>query len=174
MRTAVDTNVLLDLLAGPPEQADAARQAIVGALSSGQVLVSPVTYAELAAAFPTEGEPMQFLGDLQIQVAGFAPAALFEAAAAWRQYTARRGQQVQCARCGHRATLSCTACGAPLVWRQHIIADFLVGGHALRQADQLLTRDVGYYRTYFPALRLAAPQRQDSTAEAPNPSDRPS
>jgi predicted nucleic acid-binding protein len=35
-----------------------------------------------------------------------------------------------------------------------VVADFMVGGHALVQADRLLTRDRGFYKACFPKLRI--------------------
>ena len=41
--------------------------------------------------------------------------------------------------------------------KPRLLADFLVGAHAALQSDQLMTRDRGYYRTYFPKLKIVEP-----------------
>lgn len=41
--------------------------------------------------------------------------------------------------------------------RERVIADFMIGAHALANADRLLTRDRGFYRKYFKQLRVLDP-----------------
>jgi predicted nucleic acid-binding protein len=41
--------------------------------------------------------------------------------------------------------------------RDRMIADFLIGAHAAEQADRLITRDRGFYRSYFAELSIVDP-----------------
>jgi len=115
------------------------------------------TRTELAAGFDSDQTLVRFLGELGVQLDPFSSEALWHAGQAWRRYTRGRGRQVQCPQCGRRFDVRCPVCRSSIVWRQHVIADFLIGGHAIAQAGALITRDPGYYRTYFPELKLIVP-----------------
>jgi len=119
--------------------------------------VGEVVYAELASQFPSADELDRFLAETHIRLEPSPPEALWHAAQAWRRYLAKRGKAFRCPKCGKRETLTCSGCGETIASRQHILSDFLVGGHALIQGDQLLTRDRGFYESYFPKLVITAP-----------------
>jgi predicted nucleic acid-binding protein len=39
-----------------------------------------------------------------------------------------------------------------------MVADFLVGAHALLQCQGLITRDAGFFRDYFKGLKVIVPK----------------
>jgi predicted nucleic acid-binding protein len=153
--TAVDTNALLAILY-EDEHTDTSETALRRAYQEGRVVITSIVYAELAADghFDTASELSQFLTDLSIQLVEPSEAALFEAGQQFQHYTERRPDGLQCPSCGTRQTVVCENCGEELGPRQHIAADFLIGGHAVTDADTLLTFDEAFYRTYFPSLTL--------------------
>jgi predicted nucleic acid-binding protein len=157
MITALDTNVLLDVLVADARFAEASQSRMDQAQREGSLVIGEVVYAELAAHFGDQRDLDAFLADTRIQVEPSRRAALAVAARAWRVYLSRRDRYIQCPLCGERQSVVCPACGERLAPRQHILADFLVGGHASIHADRLLTRDRGFYRTYLPALALVTP-----------------
>lgn len=153
MKTAVDTNVLLNIANGDPAFSEASSNALYDAIAAGIVVICPIVHAELAVAFLPDAEGLdRFLRQLSIRID-----ALQQAATAWSSYLQKRGPQAQCPHCGEQFTAMCPACDQTVTWRQRVMPDFLVGAHAVLQADCLLTRDPRRYSTYFPQLRLHSP-----------------
>ncbi len=128
MITAVDTNVLLDVFRPDPQHGPQSAAWLAAAYDYGAVVVCDVVYAELVPFF---GDRLALDGALREVGATLSPidsAIAYEAGMRWMRY--RRA-------------------GGP---RTRIVADFLIGAHALAAADRFLTRDRGFYATYFPEL----------------------
>jgi hypothetical protein len=69
-------------------------------------------------------------------------------------------------RVGYSPLAATTALAAGRAWqayrkaggsRERVIADFLIGTHAAAHSDRLLTRDRGFYRSYFAQLPIVDP-----------------
>ena len=133
MITAVDTNILLDVLVPNEEFFEASANALQEAANEGSLVISDIVYAELCVHFETQKECDDFLESNDIRVQALTREASFLASRTWRTYRKQGGQRMQ------------------------ILADFLIGAHAQKQARCLLSRDRGFYRKLFPALKLHDP-----------------
>jgi len=151
---ALDTNVLLDVLYEDGAFHDRSKTVLEEASSEGVFVICPEVYAELVAAFaerverPRE-EVDRFLESVGIVRDTHAAEAVATAGKAWKEYSATAA--VECPSCGADNEFACTDCGGGVQWRNHLITDFMIGAHAAVEADRLVTRDEGYFDTYFDA-----------------------
>lgn len=158
MITAIDTNVLLDMLVPGAAGATAARDLLDRVDREGALVVSEVVFAELGGQFPAAEELASFLEATGIRLVPSSEPALHRSGEAWRTFLRKRKPgRLACPRCGRAQRVVCRDCKSPIGVRQHLLADFLIGGHAAVHADRLASRDRGYFATYFPEVEVIAP-----------------
>jgi predicted nucleic acid-binding protein len=131
--TAVDTNVLLDIFGADKKFGGGSAEAIRRCLREGALVACEAVWAETATAFMESEKFRRAMSDLAVAFEPISEEAAITAAEAWRRYRARGGR------------------------RTRIASDFLIGAHALKAADRLLTRDRGFYRRYFVGLQVLDP-----------------
>ncbi|MGH3546180.1 MAG: type II toxin-antitoxin system VapC family toxin [Mycobacteriales bacterium] len=133
MITAVDTNILVDVVEADATYGPRSAHALKRCLNEGQLLLSEVVWAETTAYFSTLEAAHHAIFELGAEFSPLNQKATDTAGQIWRKY--RRA-------------------GGP---RTRIIADFMIGAHAAVHADRLITRDRGFYRHYFPKLDIINP-----------------
>ena len=142
MRTAIDTNVLSAIWSGEPS-APALVTQLGAAKLDGALIVSPVVFAELHA-YP--GATQRFL------------TSFFESTGVGIDY---RLEEKVWTEAGKRFALSAVrrrkSSGTS---QKRLLADFIIGAHALVQADRFMTLDPKRYTQDFPELQLLPVPRQ--------------
>jgi hypothetical protein len=155
MITAIDTNILLDILIPDEAHMTSSKKVLDEYLSRGQLIICELVYAELSSQFSDEQELLDFFSETGIKLVSSSKEVLYLAGTAWKEYARNRKIAFQCPVCGKAIHITCPECKSAVTFRQHIISDFIIGAHALVYAKLLLSRDRGFYMTYFKDLKLA-------------------
>lgn len=157
MITAVDTNILLDILIPGEPRAVISKNLLDRHLESGRLILCEVVFAELAAMFPSEQELKMFLTETGIRLVPSNEKSLHLAGMRWTEYARKsRRNQFSCSACGKSFSMHCPHCKALVTKRQIVLSDFLIGAHALELADCLLSRDLGLYKGNFSDLKIVS------------------
>ncbi len=133
MITAVDTSVLLDVFTADREHLDGSRDALRESIARGRIVSCEIVWAEVAAFFPDSAVARDALDTVGLDFEAMSVESALAAGRAWSEYRRSGGS------------------------RKRVIADFLIGAHAIGSADRLLTRDRGFYRSYFSGLEILDP-----------------
>ena len=135
--TSIDTNIISALLEGDEGLAELAETALLSAAARGQLLICAPVYAELIAKPKRSVASVDtFLETTRIAVDWTLEPSIWQSAGmAFQMYAINRKKQKQ---------------SSP----RRILADFLIGAHAVQRDYTLLTLDQRVYAKSFPKLRL--------------------
>jgi len=131
---AIDSSVIIDLLANDARTAEGAEASLRQSLTNGPVVVCDVVLAEITTALRDGAEALGVLEEMGIAFLAVEARSAVRAGEMQRRYRQRGGL------------------------RQRTVPDFIVGAHALLQCSALITRDAGFFRDYFKGLKLIVPK----------------
>jgi predicted nucleic acid-binding protein len=129
----VDSNVLLDVLTEDPVWFDWSASTLEEYAETSVLMINPIIYAEVSVRF-------ERIEELEVAL----PTDLFR----------REPLPWESAFLTGKCFLKYRKGGGA---RRSPLPDFYIGAHAAVRGATLLTRDASRYRSYFPTLRLIAP-----------------
>jgi len=130
----VDSNVLIDILDADPDWQGWSQGQLEAARMAGPVVAGAIVAAEVGHFAESAEQVTRWFAALGVALAPASFDAAYRAGQAYRLYKARGGE------------------------RDTLLADFLVGAEAFALDATLLTRDIRWYRRYFPELKLIHPE----------------
>ena len=131
MISAVDTNILLDVFLPDKRFAAQSAKLLRLAYDEGALIICDVVYAELVPQFDDKDKLDATLAAINVSLSSLDRDIAFLAGERWSLYRKSGGE------------------------RKRIITDFLIGAHAATKSERFLTRDRGFYKSYFPELKIA-------------------
>lgn len=126
----MDTNIILDVITDDPAFGASSERLLDRMDRTGSLVISEIVYAELVPQYASKDELDAALDFMRIRLVDSGADVAHLAGAKWARYRASGGS------------------------RSRVLPDFMIGAHASIHGDCLLTRDRGFYATYFPELRL--------------------
>lgn len=136
MITAIDTNILIDIFGADPTFGKNSAEMLRRCIREGTLYACEVVWIETATVFPNSKSFLHAFQVLGIEFSPITQETSLVAAKSWRTYRQAGGK------------------------RERVVADFLIGAHALTQCDRLITRDRGFYRSYFKSLSILDPSEE--------------
>ena len=130
MITAVDTNILLDVFLPDKKFASGSSELLKLAYDEGALVICDIVYAELVPQFEKRSMLDSTLSTISVSLSSIDKDVAFLAGERWKVYSKSGGK------------------------RKRIITDFLIGAHAMIKAERFLTRDRGFYKSYFSDIRI--------------------
>ena len=130
----VDSNVILDIFLDDPNWADWSITALANASYNSTLYINQIVYTEVSIGFKKIEELEAALHKGGFQMLEMPKEALFLAGKAYLDYRRNRGT------------------------KKSPLPDFFIGAQAAVLEMNLITRDDGRYRTYFPTVRIICPE----------------
>ncbi|MCA3028684.1 MAG: type II toxin-antitoxin system VapC family toxin [Rhodocyclaceae bacterium] len=131
---ALDSSVLIDVLTSDAKYGDASAAKLESAMERDDIVVCDVVLAEVAARVHPVDDLMDAIADMGLNFSPVSEQAAIRAGIMQRRFRERGGKR-----------------------SDRMVADFLVGAHALMHCNALITRDNGFFRDYFKGLKIINP-----------------